>query len=104
MSDPEGAAPESMQSQLNRSMGTIWESHTGARPAAVTSEIDGNRVTCAIERADGDTCDASVYRGDAIAAVARVTGRKVNAFIPRHDTKTDVNTDTFLLEPPRVKR
>lgn len=104
MSDPEGDSPESVQTRLSRSMGNVWQNHTGERPGAVSSKVDGDVVKCAIEKADGQSPQTAGYRNEAIHAVAKIMGRKVNAFIPKHDKKTDVTTDTFILEPPRVAR
>jgi hypothetical protein len=104
MSDPQGDSPESMQTRLSRSMGTVWQNHTGDRPGTVSAVIDGDVVRCAIEKAEGQSPETAGYRNEAIAMVARVMGRRVNAFIPKHDKKTDVTTDTFILEPPRVRR
>jgi hypothetical protein len=104
MSDPEGDPPESTQTRLSRSMGTVWQNHTGERPGTVSAQIDGDVVRCAIAKADGQSPDSSRYRNEAIAAVGRIMGRRVKAFIPKHDDKTDTTTDTFILEPPRVAR
>jgi hypothetical protein len=104
MSDLEGDPPESMQTRLSRSMGSVWQNHTGARPGAVSAEIDGDVVRCAIEKADGQSPDSNRYRNEATAAVGRIMGRRVRAFIPKHDEKTDTTTDTFILEPPNVAR
>ena len=61
-------------------------------------------IRCEIEDADGRSPTPPATSNDAIAAVSRVTGRKVKGFIPKHDKKTDVTTDTFILEPMRTKR
>jgi hypothetical protein len=36
--------------------------------------------------------------------VGKITGRRVRGFITKHDEKTDVSTDTFILEPVHVAR
>ena len=40
------------------------------------------------------------YKRDTSAAVAKVTGRRVMAMISKHDAKTGVATETFILETP----
>ena len=104
MSEPIGDQPESTQKQLSRSLGTIWANHTGGKPGAVSTSVSGDVVRCEMADADGRSPDTAGYRNDAMHAVSRVTGRKVRGFIPKHDKKTDVTTDTFILEPPRVAR
>jgi hypothetical protein len=104
MSDVQGDEPESTQKQLSRSLGTIWANHTGGRPGAVSTQISGDVVKCELQDAEGRSPDTTAYKHDAIAAVSRVMGRRVRGFIPKHDSKTDVTTDTFILEPPRVAR
>jgi hypothetical protein len=104
MSDPQGTPGESVQTQLSRSMGSVWEQHTGGRPGGVNAMVNGDVVSCAIEKAEGQSPDSVGYKNDATAMVARIMGRKVKAFIPKHDKTTDVTTDKFILEPPRVAR
>ena len=100
MSDPQA---ESQQQQLSRSLGTLWEQHAGGRPKSVTAEIAGNRVRCEIDT-ETDAPSSPGYRNDEIAAVTRVTGRRVTGFIPGRERKTDRSTETFLLEQRHIKR
>ena len=48
--------------------------------------------------------DSVRYRNEAIAAVRRITGRKVLGYIPVRNAKTDVASDVYILERPRVAR
>ena len=104
MDGPTGEQSDSIQKQLSRSLGTVWEQHTGGRPAAVSTEISGDVVKCSMEDTDTQPSDAVSYKNDAIAVVAKATGRKVRGFVPKHSDKTDLTTGTFILEPPRVYR
>jgi hypothetical protein len=104
MSESVGEQPESTQKQLSRSLGTIWANHTGGKPAAITTSFSGDVVRCEMEDADGVGPKTAGYRNDAMHAVARATGRKVKGIIPKHDKKTDVTTDTYILEERHIKR
>lgn len=100
---PEGSA-DSPQTQLSRSLGSLWEDHSaGGRPASIDAAIADNVVTCEIGGSE-KTPSSAAYRHAAIAAVTRITGRRVMAFIPKHDSKTDHSTETFVLERIRAKR
>jgi hypothetical protein len=104
MSDRQGETPESTQTRLSRSVGTVWQNYNGERPGTVSAEIKGDVVRCSIEEANGDWPNSTGDHNDAILAVSRVMERKVKAFIPGHDKKSGATTGTFILEPPRVAR
>ena len=107
MGDPEGDVPETqpkpaLSDELSRSLGSIWRRHAGGRPSAATIEISGNVVTFVMVDAvsapaepaeDGSAPDEALspdsgdYRLEAIAAVARITGRPVRGFIPKRDSE-----------------
>ena len=40
---------------------------------------------------------------NATAAITRITGRRVVAFIPKRDKKAETSTQTFLLDRPRPR-
>jgi hypothetical protein len=124
MGDPEGDVPETqrkpeLSDELRRSLGSIWQRHAGGRPSAATIEISGNVVTFVMVDAvsaapepaeDGSAPDEALspdsgdYKLDVIAAVTRITGRRVRGFIPKRNAKTDVATDTYILEPTRARQ
>jgi hypothetical protein len=124
MGDPEGDVPEKqpkpeLSDELRRSLGSIWQRHAGGRPSAATIEISGNVVTFVMVDAvsaapepaeDGSAPDEALspdsgdYKLDVIAAVTRITGRRVRGFIPKRNAKTDVATDTYILEPTRARQ
>jgi hypothetical protein len=98
--------------QIARSLGSIWERFSGQSPKSTSVEIGRDVVRCVIEEGtpsratdpDGETStdpDLSPIglEYNATAVVARVTGRRVVAFIPKRD-KTDVSTQTFILDRP----
>jgi hypothetical protein len=102
MSNPVEGATESPQKQVSRSLVSICESHSKARPKSVDTEIAGNVVTCEFD-AEADVPTSPSYRMAAMAAVTRITGRKVTAFIPKHGAGGDVSTETFVLERAQIK-
>ncbi|MGH2985536.1 MAG: hypothetical protein ACRDLO_02470 [Solirubrobacterales bacterium] len=122
MSDPQSEAPETQRrpevsDELTRSLSSIWERHAGERPSDVSIEISGDVVKFVIRDAgsggpDGDgsapaeglSPDSPGYQHEVITAVARITRRRVRGFIPKRDTKTDVASDTYILEPVHIAR
>ena len=120
MSDPDGGATQTQASsevseQLTRSLSSIWEQHTGARPSAVSLELSTDTVRFVMQDAvstigngthadDAEpgvvrSPDSTRYKNEASAAVRRITRRRVRAFIPKRNQKTDVASDTYVLEP-----
>lgn len=124
MSDPSTTPPDGRTSteatdQLTRSLTSIWQRHAGCKPSAVSMEIKGDVVTfvmqdavsgigTAVSEDDADSAarspDSSEYSLEAIAAVRRVTRRNVRGFIPKRNKKTDVASDTYILEPVHQAR
>jgi hypothetical protein len=123
MSDPNTDSPVSngepgVADQLTKSLSSIWQQHAGARPGSASTELSGDVVrfvmsdavsTISLEVEEGSdeqpsSPDTIGYRNEAIAAVRRITGRRVQAFIPKRDAKTDAASDTYILEPPRIAR
>ena len=127
MSDPRGEmptdeaiAPPSVAEQISKSLGSVWSRHASQRPSEISTEINGSVVLCTFkdavagfnagpaveEHADGNgakpeesrVSNPNAYRHEAIAAVSRLTERRVVGFIPKHDKKTDVATEKFILE------
>lgn len=120
MSAPtEQPAEQSLSTKISAAVASVWTNYAdGDRPTDVRTEIRGDVVTCflpdAVENfergmAAMDSDDAQVtpprtrgaFRRDASAAVRRVTHRRVSAFISKHDAKTDVATEVFILDPMR---
>jgi hypothetical protein len=100
MSDPQMDQPETRQDRLGRQMGTLWANHTGGKSSSCETALDNNVVRCTIEDAEAKL-DSAAYRDDAMAAISSIMGLKVQGFIAKHDAKTGVATETFILERPR---
>jgi uncharacterized protein YbcI len=114
---PEGS---DLPSEISRAVGSVWTHYTrGARPEGIETEITGNVVRCTLtgavddfekgmaapppddEPADARPRSANAYKLDATTAVRRLTHRKVNAFVSKHDAKSDTATEVFILDGSR---
>ena len=115
MPDPyEGADPQTLADKVEASVAAVWARFVGERPVGASTEHDGNvfRLTMpngteqfaqGIAREDDRPADApprtaARYELAASRAVSAVTHRKVDAMISKHDTKTGVATEVFILE------
>jgi hypothetical protein len=103
--------------EIGRQLASLWQRFSGRRPKSTSVELNDNVVKCVIEESapqaasdeDGEQVgdpalspDSASFQHNASAAVTRVTHRKVRGFIPKHDRKNEVLTQTFVLErPPR---
>ena len=114
---PSSDEPNGMAGELTRSLSSVWNRYTGTRPSA-RAEVAGDRVTCVVEDAVADfeagvaaealtpanpdrPLTGRTYERDAIATVTRITGRRVLAFVSKHNAKTDIATEVFILDTPR---
>jgi hypothetical protein len=117
-SDSDGSAGNPACEEIARSLGSVWQRFSGQRPKSTNVEIEKDVVRCVIEEnspealleEDGEsTVDADAspdsrrFDYNATAAVTRVTGRRVVAFIPKRDKKNMTSTQTFILDRPRQK-
>lgn len=104
--------------EIARSLGSVWQRFSGQRPKSTTVEIDTDVIRCVIEenppeaRSEDDgelspevelSPDSRRFDSNARAAVARVTGRRVVAFIPKRNKKGLTATQTFILDRPRQR-
>ena len=122
MRDPEGQASDEGRSdteasnEIARSLGAVWQRFSGQRPRSTNVELRKDVVTCVIEESapdsdseedDGtsDTPDLTPagLKHNATAAITRITGRQVTAFIVKRDKKAEVSTQTFILDSPRPR-
>lgn len=101
--------------QIGRAVGTAWQRRSGARPASVETEYDGDVIRCVIEQgaepaepteepAAAELVDGKPIGGydqEAKAAVARLTGRTVVGFVAKKVKTGDPATNTFILEANR---
>jgi hypothetical protein len=114
--DVVGLEADARSDEIARSLGSVWQRFSGQRPKSTNVEIDQDVVRCVIEErkptqeSDDEDDEATEelrltsagLKHNATAAVTRITGRQVVAFIPKRDAKTEVSTQTFLLDrPPR---
>lgn len=114
----DGPAAEPACDQIARSLGSVWLRFSGQRPKSTTVEIDKHVVRCTIQerspdeadeddaetdREPGLSPDSPSFNYNASAAIARATGRRVVAFIPKRDAKAHVSTQTFILDQPRQR-
>ena len=112
MSDAQNP-PVTLPVKVIRSLADVWRRYAASRPSQAHTEISGRVVRCTIPdgvkdfelgmaelvAADGeDARDLTSYRREATAAVAKSTGRRVMAFVSKHDAKTNDATETFVLD------
>lgn len=120
MPTDEGSAAPSVAEQIAKSLGSVWSRHASRRPSEISAEINDSVVVCTFKdavasfaagppveedaegngkpAADSRVSNPSAYKHEAIAAVSRLTERRVVGFIPKHDKKTDVATEKYILE------
>ena len=111
--DQEESRVDRTSREIAQSVGTIWSRFSGQRAKSTSVEIRQNSIKCVIEEGTPDTeadedeegsddprLSAAGLKQNATAAVARITGRRVVAFIPKRNKKTETSTQTFLLERP----
>jgi hypothetical protein len=114
----DGSGADATSDQIARSLGSVWQRFSGQRPKSTSVEIEQNVVRCVIQEgtpepgasddaeASGDpgpSPDSSSFNYNATAAITRATGRRVIAFIPKHDRKAHTSTQTFILDQPRQR-
>lgn len=103
--------------EIARSLGSLWQRVSGARPKSTSIEIGNNRVRCVMEERAPDAEDpedgevespesalgSARFQRDASAVVHRATGRRVVAFIAKRDEGTRTSKQTFILDSPRQR-
>jgi hypothetical protein len=114
---PARASRADVCDQIGRTVSSLWQRRTGARPASVSTEYVDDVVRCEIRQgeappdvAGGDPGDgtngmlnSSGYQHGAVTAVERLTGRTVRAFIAKRHNDAPT-TNAFILEAVRVRR
>lgn len=119
MSEPqEHASGDATSEEIARSLGSVWQRFSGARPKSTSVEIEPNVVRCVIEEGTpeppaedaeaGDrepelSPDSASFSYNATAVITRVTGRRVVAFIPKRNKKAQTSSQTFILDQPRQR-
>jgi hypothetical protein len=109
---PEGREPpaqpvvsdDNIPQEIARSLSSIWQRRTGAKPNSINAEFSGDVVRCAIDtdEPEPDT-ESSGYQHEACAAVTRIVRRKVSAYIASTDANTGTTTQKFIFERIRVR-
>jgi uncharacterized protein YbcI len=117
---PTEDAPSALSVEIGNSLASVWARYIGARPSNAETEFEGNVVRwvladgtsefeqgMAAEPAEGEAPKQARtvigYKRDTSAAVAKATHRRVMAMISKHDAKTGIATETFILERPLKK-
>jgi hypothetical protein len=111
--DQEESSADRTSGEIARTLGTIWSRFSGQRPKSTSVEIRQNSIKCVIEEgtpnteadedeegSDDPRLSAAGLKQNATAAITRITGRRVMAFIPKRNKETETSTQTFLLERP----
>jgi hypothetical protein len=120
MRDPQAQASDEVQTggdasnEIARSLGAVWQRFSGQRPKSTSVEVSQDIVRCEIEEGtpgseSGEDSEPSEVKKltpgglkhNATAAISRITGRNVSAFIVKRDRKAETSTQTFILDPPR---
>lgn len=116
----EQAAPRSLSDEIEASFASVWARYVGARPTDVEIELDGSVVrmilpggTEQFKRAMGADAEpvegrerpltVAGYEREVSKAVSKTTRRRVDAMISKHNAKTGIATEVFILEPPRKR-
>jgi hypothetical protein len=101
--------------EIARSLGSVWERFSGHRPKSTSVEMGEDVVKCVIEEHAPDSgpdeaaevpedddprLSPAGLKHNATAAISRITGRRVVAFITKQDKNAQVSTQTFLLDRP----
>lgn len=106
-----------VKAELTRSLHSIWQRHSGGKPSSCSTELSGDMVRFVMADAvsgighapsdgngDGNgeeptgSPNSIDYQIEAIAAVRKITKRNVRGFIPKRNKKTDIASDTYILE------
>ena len=114
--EPQHAVEEGsdLSAKIGRSLASVWARYVGARPPAATLELDNGVVRWVLDggtsefdeamAAGFDTDDSATsprtfegYKRETSVAVAKATGSRVVAMISRHDQKTGIASETFIL-------
>ncbi len=109
----EGAGTRTLSDEVEASLTAVWARFVGARPTGASIQLDGNVIRLTLpdgteqfklgmardEAPDAPVRTPSRYEREAARAVSKVTRRKVDAMISKHDAKTGIATEVFILEP-----
>lgn len=108
-------APASLSSEIGSSLASVWARYVGVRPSTSETQVESGVVrwvlptgTSEFEQAmsadrdtevsDGPRRTMAGYKRETSAVVARITHSRVAAMISKHDAKTGVATEVFVLD------
>jgi hypothetical protein len=108
-------APSDLSAEIGSSLASVWARYVGARPTKAETQIEAGVVRWVL--ADGTSefekgMSAEVedgeppapkrtlagYKRETAAVVAKATHRRVAAMISKHDAKTGIATEVFILD------
>lgn len=117
MTDSGAPAADGIRAQLSREMVRIYKEQFGRGPTKASTHILDNVVLCTLEESMTPAEHSLVKLGEHQRlrdvrlffqhasedefreVIERVTGRKVRAFVSGIDTRQDVSSEVFYLEP-----
>lgn len=104
------------QQEISNAIAQLYKAHIGRGPTKVVTTIAGSHVLCVLEDTDTPYEQTILQlggrdlvheararfqqhvRGEMIAVVEQVTGRRVRGHVPGYSTSIDAATEVFLLE------
>jgi hypothetical protein len=115
MPDSQTQAAPDLSTEIRASLCTIWARYVGARPASSELALEGGVVRWTLPDGTGEfergmaAVDSAREPGEPVrtlagyerelaSAVTKATGRRVKAKMSKHDKKTGIATETFILE------
>ena len=117
----QGPEEDPTSNEIARGLGSVWQRYSGRRPRSTQVSIERDKVRCVIEESPADAEAESVeesgpgsdperpldsrhrFDHNATAVITRVTGRRVIAYLPKHEKDTLISTQTFILDRPRQR-
>lgn len=104
-------ASASVSAEIGSSLASVWARYVGARPSASETQVESGVVrwvlpngTLEFETAmNADAADQprrtmAGYKRETSEVVARITHSRVAAMISKHDAKTGIATEVFVLD------
>lgn len=113
--DAERSQKDATSEEIARSLGSLWQRFSGQRPKSTSVEMKRDGVRCVIEEgtadAEAEASDPDETSDDpklspaglkhnATSVVARITGKRVVAFIVKRDKEANTSTQTFHYDRP----
>ena len=98
-SEGAGGNDQMASDEIARSLGAVWHRFSGHRPKTMNVEVTRDAVRCVIEEGPSeDSADDEPVAGPGLGS------RRFDvAFIPKRDGKTQVVTQTYILDRPRQR-